>query len=95
MSRQGSASMQVSPLHLQQGVIAMLALLMTLIAGQQWARWEQAQPPAPQVMRSVVVHHPFVALKSVADLNNGQYDRVADNETRTAEFEPVSQSWVF
>ncbi|WP_300732523.1 hypothetical protein [Pseudomonas sp.] len=94
MNRQGLASMHVSPLHLQQGVMAMLALLVTLIAGQQWARWEQVQPPAPQVMRSVVVHHPFSAFKSASQVS-GHYDRVADGETRTADSQPVPQSWVF
>lgn len=94
MNRQGLTRMHVSPLHLQQGVMAVLALLVTLIAGQQWARWEQTQPPTPQVMRSVVIHHPFTPLKSASDLG-GHYGQVADGETRTAESEPAPPRWVF
>ena len=32
----------ISSLHLQQGLFASLALLVTLIGGQQFSRWEQS-----------------------------------------------------
>ncbi|AZD76697.1 hypothetical protein [Pseudomonas chlororaphis] len=43
MKRQRLAQLSVSPLHLQQGLFASLALLVTLIGGQQFSRWEQSQ----------------------------------------------------
>ena len=41
MSRQRAAQLRISPLHIQQGLFAVLALLITLIGGQQFQRWEQ------------------------------------------------------
>ncbi len=54
MNRQRLAQLHISPLHLQQGLVAILALLVTLIVGQQFQRWEQSRqemtPPVP-------IHH--------------------------------------
>jgi hypothetical protein len=54
MNRQRLAQLHISPLHLQQGVVASLALLVTLIVVQQFQRWEQNRqemtPPVP-------IHH--------------------------------------
>ena len=55
MSRQRAAQLRISPLHIQQGLFAVLALLITLIGGQQFLRWEQSQQPqAPQLS----IEHP-------------------------------------
>ncbi|WPN47338.1 MULTISPECIES: hypothetical protein [unclassified Pseudomonas] len=43
MNRQRAAVLRLSPLYVQQGLFAVLALLITLIAGQQFVRWEQSQ----------------------------------------------------
>lgn len=45
MSRQRVVQLRISPLHIQQGLFAMLALLITLMGGQQFMRWEQSQQP--------------------------------------------------
>lgn len=47
MNRQSAAQLRLSPLHVQQGLFALLALLITLIGGQQYMRWEQSEQPAP------------------------------------------------
>ena len=53
MNRQRAAQLHLSPLHVQQGLFAVLALLITLFAGQQFLLWDtpmrmmdvdQAQP---------------------------------------------------
>ncbi|AZC21812.1 MULTISPECIES: hypothetical protein [Pseudomonas] len=49
MNRQRLAQLRIAPLHLQQGLFACLALLVTLIAGQQFQRWQDRQAPIPQV----------------------------------------------
>ena len=55
MNRQRAAHLQLSPVHIQQGLFAVLALLLTLIGGQQFLRWEQSQQPqAPQLS----IEHP-------------------------------------
>jgi hypothetical protein len=43
MNRQRAAHLHLSPVHIQQGLFAVLALLITLIGGQQFLRWEQSQ----------------------------------------------------
>ena len=55
MNRQRAAQLRISPLHIQQGLFAVLALLITLIGGQQFQRWEQSQQQeAPRVS----IQHP-------------------------------------
>lgn len=45
-----AVQLRLSSLHFQQGVWAALALLVTLVTGQQWLLWhESQQPEAPQV----------------------------------------------
>ena len=66
MNRQRAAHLYLSPVHIQQGLFAVLALLLTLIGGQQFVRWEQSQQPqAPQLS----IQHPtqthFSAVGSV------------------------------
>ena len=53
MNRQRLAQLHISPLHLQQGLVAILALLVTLIVGQQFQRWEQSR----QEVTPVPIHH--------------------------------------
>ena len=45
MNRQRAAQVHISPLHVQQGLFALLALLVTLVAGQLLQRMDQS----PQV----------------------------------------------
>ena len=40
MNRQRVANLHLSPVYIQQGLFAVLALLITLIGGQQFLRWE-------------------------------------------------------
>ncbi|WP_085723470.1 hypothetical protein [Pseudomonas sp. R37(2017)] len=54
MNRQRVAELHLSPVPVQQGLFAVLALLITLIGGQQFLRWEQSQPP--EVLRPVISH---------------------------------------
>jgi hypothetical protein len=54
MNRQRLAQLHISPLHLQQGLCASLALLVTLVGGQQFQRWQQS---LQQVTPPVPIHH--------------------------------------
>ena len=50
MNRQRSARFHISSLHIQQSLWAALALLVTLVVGQQWLLWQESQrPEAPAV----------------------------------------------
>ena len=55
MNRQRATQLRISPLHIQQGLFAVLALLITLIGGQQFQRWEQSQQ---QEVPRVPIQHP-------------------------------------
>jgi len=43
MTRQRAAQVRISPLHIQQGLFGVLALLITLIACQQYLSWENSR----------------------------------------------------
>lgn len=48
MNRQRLAQLHLSSLQLQQGLVASVALLVTLIVGQQFQRWEQSRQEVTQ-----------------------------------------------
>lgn len=95
MNRQRATPLQLSPLHLQQGVFAAVALLITLIGGQQFVRWEQSQQ---QEGPSVSFQHPTQTHFSAA--SNGMADsssmRMMDVDQHQAMDEmPRQERWVF
>jgi hypothetical protein len=65
MNRQRAAHLHLSPLHLQQGLFAVLALLITLIAGQQFQTWQLSQQQeAPRLSIEHPVQTHFSAVSS-------------------------------
>ena len=99
MNRQGFASMCISSRHLQQGLFASLTLMVTLIGGQQYARWEQAQ--ASEASYSVINKQQkhFTAIKSNALVDRvydaGRFELAAVEETQIANSQPAQERWVF
>ncbi len=93
MNRQGLSNMRVSSSHLQQGLFASLALLVTLVGGQQWGRWEQSPQPG------TTVHHPVAAQQHFKASgwagSPGHYELAASDETQIANSQPEPQRWVF
>ena len=99
MTRQSLNQLRVSPLRLQQGLFASLALMVTLIAGQQMQHWQQSQPQAPQFERPVMTQTHFSSIESravgsvSADVTAKQL-RVADQDSTLGEL-PTQERWVF
>ncbi|CRM64561.1 hypothetical protein [Pseudomonas sp. 31 R 17] len=94
MTRQSLSQLRVSPLHVQQGLFASLALTVTLIAGQQMQHWQQSQQQAPQFERPVMTQTHFRSVGSTtADVTAPQL-RLADQESTLSEL-PVQERWVF
>ncbi|TPG87630.1 hypothetical protein [Pseudomonas mandelii] len=95
MSRQRAAQLRISPLHLQQGLFAVLALLITLIAGQQFQRWEQnQQQEAPRLS----IQHPTQTHFSAASSNQADSPpmRMLDvDQAQPADQMPRQERWVF
>ena len=94
MTRQSLNQLCVSPLRLQQGLFASLALMVTLIAGQQMQHWQQSQQQAPQFERPVMTQSHFRSVGSAtADVTAPQL-RVADQDS-TLDQLPAQERWVF
>ncbi|KJZ48331.1 hypothetical protein PS943_04067 [Pseudomonas fluorescens] len=95
MSRQRAAQLRISPLHIQQGLLAVLALLITLIAGQQFQRWEQnQQQEAPRLS----IQHPTQTHFSAASSNQADSPpmRMMDvDQAQPADEMPRQERWVF
>jgi hypothetical protein len=95
MNRQRAAQMRLSPLHLQQGLFAVLALVITLIAGQQILLWEQSQQPeAPRVSFQHPTQNQFSAASS--SLLDSTSLRMMDvDQAQPADEMPRQERWVF
>ncbi|EJM12668.1 hypothetical protein PMI21_04548 [Pseudomonas sp. GM18] len=97
MNRQSAAQLRLSPLHVQQGLFALLALLITLIGGQQYMRWEQSQQP--EVPHLSIAHTPqthFSAVSSnLADADNASMRMMGVDQARPVDEMPYQERWVF
>ena len=99
MNRQGFASMHISSRHLQQGLFASLTLMVTLIGGQQFARWEQVQAPEASYSAINKQQKHFTAIKSNALVTRvydaGRFNLAAVEDTQIANSQPAQERWVF
>ena len=94
MTRQSLSPLCVSPQRLQQGLLASLALMITLIAGQQLQQWQQSQQQTLHFDRPAMGQTHFSSIGSVfADATAPQL-RVADQDSTLGEL-PVQERWVF
>ena len=94
MTRQSLSQLHVSPLRLQQGLFASLALMVTLVIGQQMQHGQQSQQHAPQFERPVMTQTHFRSVGSVtADVTAPQL-RVADQDSTPGDL-PTQERWVF
>ena len=95
MTRYRAAQLHISPLHIQQGLFALLAMLITLIAGQQFFRWEQSQQPeAPHLS----IQHPTQTHFSAASSNLTDIApmRMMDvDQAQPLDEMPRQERWVF
>ena len=94
MTRQSLSQLRVSPLYVQQGLFASLALMVTLIAGQQMQHWQQSQQLAPQFERPVMTQTHFRSVGSTAADVTAPRLRLADQESTLSDL-PVQERWVF
>ena len=94
MNRLGLSRIRVSSLQLQQGLFASLALLVTLIGGQQLVRFEHATQPVQTVLHQPAQQTHFSAIGSSAEVIAG-YALTAADETQIANTEVPQERWVF
>jgi len=95
MNRQRAAQFRISSLHIQQALWAVIALLVTLVAGQQLLLWHESQrPEAPlvSVQRSPQTH--FTSVGNLADASASMRMMEVD-QAQTATDLPREERWVF
>ncbi|PWK39097.1 hypothetical protein [Pseudomonas sp. OV226] len=95
MNSHRAAQMRISPLHIQQGLFVVLALLITLITGQQFLRWEQSQQPeTPHVSIQHAAQTHFSAASS--NLADTAPMRMMDvDQPQPLDELPRQERWVF
>ncbi|WP_025112293.1 hypothetical protein [Pseudomonas sp. H1h] len=93
MTRQRAAQVRISPLHIQQGLFGVLALLITLIACQQYLSWENSQKPEPliSIQHSTQTH--FSAVSSQAESASMRMMEV--DQAQPLDQLPREERWVF
>ncbi|MDB6142975.1 MAG: Uncharacterized protein JWP80_2019 [Pseudomonas sp.] len=94
MNSQRLAQMGILPLHIQQGLFASLALLATLIVGQQFEHWTS------HAQEAVQIHHPFVTGRTYSTVSATASKEPAlsfqpAQETAPQAEQPHQPSWVF
>jgi len=94
MTRQSLTQLRVSPLRLQQGLFASLALMVTLIGGQQLAHWQQSQQQAAHFERPMMTQTRFRSVgATTADVTAPQLTAVEQDST-VGDL-PYQERWVF
>ncbi|ALQ00614.1 MULTISPECIES: hypothetical protein [Pseudomonas] len=90
-----AVQLRLSSLHFQQGVWAALALLVTLVTGQQWLLWhESQQPEAPQVSIHRAPQTHFSAVSSLEEASASM--RMMDvDQAQPLNAMPREERWVF
>ena len=90
-----AAQLRLSSLHIQQGLWAALALLVTLVTGQQWLLWhERQQPEAPQVSIQRAPQTHFSAVSSLKEASASM--RMMDvDQAQPLNAMPREERWVF
>jgi len=97
MNSKRLAQMRISPLHIQQMLFATLAVLVTLIAVQQFQRWENARAVAVEATQ---IHQQFTHRQSFTTASASVAKDTALSFTPVDGTVPVSempqpQTWVF
>jgi prephenate dehydratase len=94
MNTQRLATLRISPLHVQQGLFASLALMITLIVVQQFAHWTQKQEVV-QIQHVYSHTAPFAKASALKATDVGMSLQPVDDAAAAVEPAPRQQSWVF
>lgn len=95
MIRQRAAQLRFSPLYLQQGLFTVLALVITLIGGQQLMLWQHSQQPdaaIPAAHHFTQTHFSAVSSRSA----EAGAVRMLDVDQAQGAFDaPRQERWIF
>ncbi len=87
------SSLRISPLHLQQGLFASLALLVTLIVIQQYSQWSAADEATPS-RQPFTYSQSFTHASASVARDTGSNLTPVDRKAPADEMKP-QQTWVF
>jgi hypothetical protein len=87
------AQLRISPLHIQQGLFVSLALLVTLIAGQQFERWDSHRN-VHQIKQPFMTSSAYTNVNAAAPKDVVLSLQPVEGEAPVSE-RPHPQSWVF
>ena len=94
MNTQPLAKLRISPLHLQQGLFASLALMVTLIVVQQFNHWNQDHDAA-QVRHAYSHSAPFAKASALKATDVALSLQPVEDAATAIDQAPRQQSWVF
>jgi len=94
MNTQSLAKLRISPLHLQQGLFASLALMITLIVVQQFNHWNQTQDTT-QFQHAYSHSAPFAKASALIATDVALSLQPVDEAATAIDQAPRQQSWVF
>ncbi len=94
MNTQILAKLRISPLHLQQGLFASLALMITLIAVQQFNHWNQNQETA-QIQHAYTHSAPFAKTSALKAKDVALSLQPVEDVSSAIDETPHQQRWVF
>ncbi|MFJ4195608.1 hypothetical protein [Pseudomonas sp. NPDC089534] len=94
MTRPSATAVRLSSRHIQQGLFGVLALLVTLIACQQYLRWELSQTPEPLISMQHPVQTHFSAAGS-RHAEDGALRMVDVGQPQPLDSAPREERWVF
>ncbi|MBT9264215.1 hypothetical protein KKQ10_04990 [Pseudomonas sp. MG-9] len=94
MTRQRAAQVRISPLHIQQGLFGVLALLITLIACQQYLSWENSQKPEPLISIQYSTQTHFSAVSS-SQAESASMRMMDVDQAQPLDQLPREERWVF
>jgi hypothetical protein len=94
MNTQSLARLRISPLHVQQGLFASLALMITLIVVQQFNHWNQTQDTT-QIPHAYSHSAPFAKASALKATDVALSLQPVDEAATAIDQAPRQQSWVF
>jgi len=94
MNTQHLAKLRISPLQVQQGLFASLALMVTLIVVQQFTHWNQQQEMT-QVPHHYTHSAPFAKASALRASDVALSLQTVDDAEAVNDQAPRQQSWVF
>jgi hypothetical protein len=92
MKRTPAALVLISPHHLRQALFLVLALLLTLVAGQLHYAWQASKVESQLAVQVVRIHESRAAPLQTAPMMRSQALPAASVDTTTT---ASSQRWVF